>query len=154
MHRFEFFGYYLNEFRKNLTSKVARSRLIKEPLNKSYGDPWLPAQFGIKARIRRHAVACQEVAPKVGALATPSPDCAGSPVGRALKHASAALQPSLRAKAISFGLRLASTCFRARRDPIGLVQRFPCYCYASAGDRSTLFAIFPPSFVPFVQYAG
>jgi len=28
------------------------------------------------------------------------------------------------------------------------------YGYASAGDRSTLFAIFPLSFVPFVQYAG
>jgi hypothetical protein len=135
--------------------------LIKEPLSKSYGDPWLPARFGIKARLRRHAVASQEVAPKVGALATPSPNCTGSPVGRALKHASAAspkaptlVQPSLRAKAISFGLRLASTCFRARRDPIGLAQRFPGYGYASAGDRSTLFAIFPLSLVPFMQYAG
>ncbi len=144
MHRFEFFGYYLNEFRKNLTSKVARSRLIKEPMNKSYGSPWLPARFGIKARLCRHAVACQEVA-------TPSPNCAGSPVGRALKHASVALQPSPRTKAISFGLRLASTCFRARRDPIGLVQRFPCYGYASARDRTTLFAIFPLIFVPFMQ---
>jgi len=28
------------------------------------------------------------------------------------------------------------------------------YGYASAGDRSTLFARFPPSFVPFMQYAG
>ena len=28
------------------------------------------------------------------------------------------------------------------------------YSYASAGDRSTLFAIFPLSFVPFVQYVG
>jgi len=28
------------------------------------------------------------------------------------------------------------------------------YCYASAGDRSTLFAIFPMSFVPFMQYVG
>ncbi len=28
------------------------------------------------------------------------------------------------------------------------------YCYASAGDRSTLFARFPLSFVPFMQYAG
>jgi len=28
------------------------------------------------------------------------------------------------------------------------------YCYASAGDQPTLFAIFPLSFVPFVQYAG
>jgi len=148
------YNLYLNKVRKNLAANFDRSPLIKEPLSKSYGDPWLPAQFGIKARLRRHAVACQEVA-------TPSPNCAGSPVGRTLKHASAAspkaptlVQPSLRAKAITFGLRLASTCLRARRDPIGLVQRFPCYCYASAGDRSTLFAIFPLSFVPFMQYAG
>ncbi len=28
------------------------------------------------------------------------------------------------------------------------------YGYASAGDRSTLFAIFPLSFVPFTQHAG
>jgi len=28
------------------------------------------------------------------------------------------------------------------------------YCYASAGDRPTLFAIFPLSFVLFMQYAG
>ena len=126
--------------------------IAKEPLSKSYGDPWLPARFGIKARLRRHAVACQEVAPKVGALATPSPNCAESPAGRTLKHAPAALGPSLRAKAISFGLRLASTCFRARRDPIGLVQRFPCYGYASARDRATLFAIFLLIFVPFMQH--
>ncbi len=105
-------------------------------------------------------------------------------VGRTLKHASAAspkaptlVQPSLRAKAITFGLRLASTCFRARRDPLGLAQRFPCYGYASAGDQSTLIAKYPltnssgtnlnslagpegggqdarSNFVPFMQYAG
>ena len=138
---------YLNKFRKNLAANLDRSPLIEEPLNKSNGDPWLLARFGIKARLRRHAVACQ-------AVATPSPNCAGSPAGRALKHASDALQPSARTKAIAFRLRLASTCFRARRDPIGLVQRFPCYCYASAGDRSTLFAIFLPSFVPFMRYTG
>jgi hypothetical protein len=28
------------------------------------------------------------------------------------------------------------------------------YGYESAGDQSTLFAIFPLSFVPFMQYAG
>ena len=124
-----------------------RSPLIREPLNKSYGDHWLTAQFGIKAPLRRHAVACQEVA-------TPSPNCAVSPGGRVLRHAAAALQPSPRAMAIAFGLRLASTCLRARRDPIGLVQRFLSYGYASAGDQSTLFAIFPLYFVPFMQYAG
>ena len=39
--------------------------------------------------------------------------------------------------------------------PVGDLDRSPLiYCYASAGDRSTLFAIFPLSFVPFMQYAG
>ena len=28
------------------------------------------------------------------------------------------------------------------------------YCYASVGDQSTLFAIFPLVFVPFMQYAS
>jgi hypothetical protein len=28
------------------------------------------------------------------------------------------------------------------------------YCYASADDQSTLFAIFPLNFVPFIQHAG
>ncbi len=135
---------YLNKVRRNLAAIFDRSPLIKEPLSKSYGEHWLPTRFGIKARLRRHAIACKEVA-------TQSPIRAGSPVGRALKHASAALQPSLRTMAITFGLCLASTCFRARRDPIGLVQRFPCYCYESAGDRPTMFAIFSLIIVPFTQ---
>jgi hypothetical protein len=28
------------------------------------------------------------------------------------------------------------------------------YCYAPAGDQSTLFAIFPLIFVPFMQHTG
>jgi hypothetical protein len=41
--------------------------------------------------------------------------------------------------------------------PVGDLNLSPLmrsYGYASAGDRSTLFAIFPLSFVPFMQYAG
>ena len=41
--------------------------------------------------------------------------------------------------------------------PVGDLDQSPSihsYGYASAGDRSTLFAIFPLSFVPFMQYAG
>jgi len=138
---------YLNEVRKNLAGNLDRSPLIEEPLNQSYGDHWLSAQFGIKAPLRSHAKAWQEVA-------TPSPGCAESPEGRVLKQASAVLQPSPRTKAIAFGLRLASACFRTRRDSIGLVQRFLSYGYASAGDRSTLLARFPLSIVPFMQYVG
>ena len=121
----EIVSLYLNEFRKNLAVNLDRSPLIKELLNKSYGDPWLSVRYGIKARLRRHAVACQVVA-------TPSPNCAESPTGRILKHASAAspkaptlVQPSLRTKAISFALRLASTCFRTRRDPHRICSEVP-----------------------------
>ena len=41
--------------------------------------------------------------------------------------------------------------------PVGDLDRSPLmrsYGYASAGDQSTLFAIFSLSFVPFMQYAG
>jgi hypothetical protein len=41
--------------------------------------------------------------------------------------------------------------------PVGDLDPSPLmhsYGYASAGDRPTLFARFPLSFVPFMQYAG
>jgi hypothetical protein len=41
--------------------------------------------------------------------------------------------------------------------PVGDLDRSPLihsYCYASAGDQPTLFARFPLTFVPFVQYTG
>jgi len=44
-----------------------------------------------------------------------------------------------------------------RKNLAAKVDRSPLmrsYGYASAGDQPTLFAIFPLSFVPFVQYAG
>ncbi len=44
-----------------------------------------------------------------------------------------------------------------RKNLAAILDRSPLihsYCYASAGDRSTLFAIFPLSFVPFMQYAA
>jgi len=80
----EIYSLYLNEVRKNLAAPgklllrcsttgtpdryipvgdLDRSPLIGgEPPNKSYGDLWHSAQFGIEARLRRHAVARQEVA--------------------------------------------------------------------------------------------
>ena len=51
----------------------------------------------------------------------------GSPVnpkGRSLKHASAAVQFLLRAKAINSKLRLAPARFRSRRDAIDLFRGF------------------------------
>jgi len=44
-----------------------------------------------------------------------------------------------------------------RKNLAAKVDRSPLmrsYGYASAGDRPTLFATFPLSFVPFMQYAG
>jgi len=46
---------------------------------------------------------------------------------------------------------------KVRKNLAANLDRSPLihsYCYASAGDRSILFAIFPLSFVPFMQYAG
>ncbi len=45
----------------------------------------------------------------------------------------------------------------ARNLHVGDLDRSPLihsYCYASAGDQSTLFAIYPLIFVPFMQYTG
>ncbi len=142
-----FYSKRLNETSKNLAANPERSPLMREPRSKAYGDHWLTAQSGVKARLRRHASACQEVA-------TPDPDCDVNPGGRALKHASAALQPLPRVATIGFGLRLAATCFTTRRDPIGLAPRFLSYGYASASDRSTLYARFSLAFAPFMQFAG
>ncbi len=64
------------------------------------------------------------------------------------------VRPSPRTRAISFALCLASTCFRVHRDPIGLVQRFPGFGYASAGNQPTLFAMFSLSLVPSMQNTG
>jgi len=46
---------------------------------------------------------------------------------------------------------------KVRKNLAANLDRSPLthsYGYASAGDRSILFAIFPLSFVPFMQYAG
>ena len=158
-----FYSMHLNETSKNLAANPERSPLMREPRSKTYGEHWLTAQSGVKARLRRHASACQEVA-------TPDPDCAVSPEGRVLKHASAALQPLPRMTTIGFGLRLAATCSRTRRDPIDLAPRLLSYGYASADDHPAFadmdvgvratqeqlaeFARFSLVFVPFTQYAG
>jgi hypothetical protein len=126
-----FYSMHLNDTRGNLASNPDRSPLMREPRSKTYGDHWLTAQSGVKARLRRHASAYQEVA-------TPDPDCAVSPEGRALKHASAALHPWPRAATIGFGLRLAATCFRTRRDPIGLAPRLLKLWLCIGGRSSSL----------------
>jgi hypothetical protein len=52
-----------------------------------------------------------------------------------------------------YSLRLS----KARTNPAANLGRSPLmrsYCYASAGDRPTLFARFALDFAPFMQYAG
>ena len=55
-------------------------------------------------------------------MVTRSLDSPESPEGRDLKHTAAALQYLLRTTAISCALRLASVCFRSRRDTIYLIR--------------------------------
>jgi len=46
---------------------------------------------------------------------------------------------------------------KVRKNLAANLDRSPLihsYCYASAGDRSILFAVFPLSFVPFMQNTG
>jgi hypothetical protein len=115
-----FYSMHLNDTRGNLASNPDRSPLMREPRSKTYGDHWLTAQSGVKARLRRHTSAYQEVA-------TPDPDCAVSPEGRALKHASAGDRPAF-----------------ADRD-VGV---------RATQEQLAEFARFPLMFVPFMQYAG
>ncbi len=141
------YSLHLNKVRKNLAANLDRSPLIKEPLSKSYVAPASPEACRCKAQ----------------------PEGNGLSPWQGLQHRRCMLQGShyggssaIRTQRCNFlaGHRMPA---KSRLDseprwnpgnPIGLVQRFPSYCYASAGDRSTLFAIFPLSFVPFVQYAG
>jgi len=51
----------------------------------------------------------------------------------------------------SFYLNKVRKILAANLDRSPLIHS---YGYASAGDRSILFAILPLSFVPFMQYAG
>jgi len=54
-------------------------------------------------------------------------------------------------------LRCSTTGTPDRYVPVGDLDRSPLihsYCYASAGDQSILFSIFPLIFVPFMQHAG
>ena len=115
-----FYSMRLNETRKNLAANPERSPLMREPRSKTYGEHWLTAQSGVKARLRRHASAYQEVA-------TPDPDCAVSPEGRALKHASAGDRPVF--ADMDVGVRATQ-------------------------EQLAEFARFPLNFVPFAQAAG
>ena len=131
-----------------------RSPLIKEPLNKSYGVSVNPEACRCKAQREANGLSPWQGLHQSRRFRRR---------GRCMLHGSPyGAFSAIRTRRCDF-LAGYSMPAKSRLDsvprwkpgiPIGLVQRFPGYCYASAGDRSTLFAIFPLSFVPFVQYAG
>ena len=135
----------LNKFRKNLAANLDRSPLIVEPLNKTYGvtasleacrcktqsegnghSPWQGLQ---RSRYMLRGL-------PYGALSGIRTRCCDFLAGNSMP-AKSRLDSELRLKPVI---------------PIGLVQRFLGYGYASAGDRATLFASFPLKFVPFTQH--
>jgi len=164
----EKYSLYLNEIRKNLTAPgklllrcstigtphryipvgdLDRSPLIGEPLNKSYGVSAGPEACRCKAQREGNGLSpwrglqrsrCMLQGPPFGASSAIRTRCCNFLPCRSMP-AKSRLDSELRWKPVI---------------PIGLVQRFLSYCYASADDQSTLFAIFSLSFVPFMQYAG
>jgi hypothetical protein len=137
----------LNEVRKNLAANLDRSPLIGEPLNKSYGVSASPETCRCKAQREGNGLSpwrglqrgiCMLQGSPSGASSAIRTQCCNFLAGRSMPAKS----------------RLDSELRWKPEIPIGLVQRFLSYCYASAGDRPTLFAKFSLSFVPFMQYAG
>ncbi len=146
------YSLYLNKVRKNLPAPgklllrcsttyvpvgdLDRSPLIKEPLNKSYGVSANPEACRCKAQREANGLSPWQGLQRGRCMLQ------GSPYGAFSE---------IRTRRCDF-LAGYSMPAKSRPDsvprwkpgiPIGLVQRFPSYCYASAGDRSTLFAIFP-----------
>ena len=141
------YSLYLNEVRINLAANLDRSPLIKEPLNKSYGVPASPEACRCKAQREANGLSPWRGLQRGRCLLQDSPCGASSAIRTRCCDFLAGY--SMPAKS-----RLDSESRWKPVFPIGLVQRFHSYGYASAGNRSTLFAIFPLSYVPFMQYAG
>jgi len=154
---------YLNEIRKNLAAPgklllrcsttyvpvgdLDRSPLIREPLNKSYGVSASPEACRCKAQREGNGLSpCRELQ-RGKCMLQDSPSGASSAIRT--RRCNFLAGRSMPAKS-----RLDSELRWKPVIPIGLVQRFLSYCYASADDQSILFAIFSLSFVPFMQYAG
>jgi len=137
----------LNEVRKNLAANVDRSPLIGEPLNKSYGVSANPETCRCKAQREGNGLSPWRGLQRGRCMLQ------GSPFG-----ASSAIRAQrcnfLPGRSMPAKLRLDSELRWKPVIPIGLVQRFHSHGYASANDQSTLFALFPLIFVPFMQYAG
>jgi len=131
----EKYSLYLNEVRKNLAANLGRSPLIGEPLNKSYGVSASPEACRCKAQREGNGLSpwrglqrskCMLQDSPFGASSAIRTRCCNFLPGRSMPTKSR-LDSELRWKPVI---------------PIGLVQRFLSYGYASAGDQPTLFAIF------------
>ena len=145
MTEYKKYSLYLNEFRKNLAANLDRSPLIGEPLNKSYGVSASPEACRCKAQHEGNGLSpwrglqrgrCMLQGSPSGAYSAIRTQCCNFLAGRSMP-AKLRLDSELRCKPVI---------------PIGLVQRFLSYGYASAGDQPTLFAIFLLRFVPFMQH--
>ena len=170
MTEYKKYSLYLNEFRKNLAAPgklllrcsttylpvgdIDRSPLIGEPQNKSYGVSASPEVCRCKAqregngsspwqglhqsrRFRRRSRCILQDSPSGASSAKRTQRC-NFLAGHSMP-AKSRLDSALRWKPVI---------------PIGLILWFLSYGYASAGDQPILFAIFPLSFVPFMQHAG
>jgi len=161
--RNEKYSLHLNEVRKNMATPgkpllrcsttyvpvgdLDRSPLIGEPLNKSYGVSARPEACGCKAQREGNGLSPWRGLQRGRCMLQVSPYGASSAI-RTQRYNFLAGHSMPAKSRLDSELRLKPVI------PIGLVQRFLSYCYASAGDQSTLFAIFPLTFVPFMQYAG
>jgi len=147
MTEYKNYSLYLNEFMKNLAANLDRSPLIREPLNKSYGVSASPEACGCKAQSEGNGYSPWRGLQRSSCMPQDSPSGAYSAIRT--RRCNFLAGHSMPAK-----WRLDSELRCKPVIPIGLVQRFLSYCYASADDQPTLFAIFTLSFVPFMQYAG
>ena len=141
------YSLYLNKVRKNLAANLDRSPLIKEPLTKSYVVSVSPEACRCKTQREANGLSPWRGLQRGRCMLQGSPYGAFSAIRT--RRCDFLAGHSMPAKP-----RLDSEPRWKPEIPIGLGQRFPCYGYASAGDRSILFAIFPLSFVPFMQYTG
>jgi len=138
---------YLTGFRKNLASHFDRSPLIREPLNKSYGVSASPEACRCKAQREGNGLSPWRGLQHCRCMLQCSPSGASS----AIRTQRCNFLPchSMPAKS-----RLDSELRWKPVIPIGLVQRFLSYGYASADDRPNCFASFSLNSDPFMQYAG
>ena len=141
------YSLYLNKVRKNLAANLDRSPLIKEPLTKSYVVSASPEACRCKTQREANGLSPWQGLQRGRCMLQGSPYGAFSAIRT--RRCDFLAGYSMPAKS-----RLDSEPRWKPEIPIGLGQRFLGYCYASAGDRSTLFAIYSLSFVPFMQYAG